>query len=107
MNEIVTGDETWVYFYEPDGKEKNKVWVSENDERPRIASRACTSKRIMYALFFDCQGNWWLQFLYQKAGVLPESFIEIQFFLLLLVTILQPVPVRGIKLLHDNTPAHK
>jgi hypothetical protein len=32
MNEIVTGDETWVYLYEPDGKEKNKVWVSKNDK---------------------------------------------------------------------------
>jgi hypothetical protein len=55
-NKIVTGDEIWVYLYEPDGKEKNKVWVGENDKRPKIARRARISNHIMYALFFDCQG---------------------------------------------------
>jgi hypothetical protein len=25
INEIMTGDETWFYFYEPQGKEKNKM----------------------------------------------------------------------------------
>jgi histone-lysine N-methyltransferase SETMAR len=37
MNEIVTGDEIWVYFYEPDGKEESKVWVGENDKQSQIA----------------------------------------------------------------------
>ena len=28
--EIVTGDETWISFFEPEGKENNKVWIGEN-----------------------------------------------------------------------------
>ena len=30
LREIATGDETWLYFFEPDCKESNKVWVCEN-----------------------------------------------------------------------------
>ena len=56
LHEIVTGDETWLYFFEPDCKENNKVWVSENGARPQIARRNKTSRRVMYALFFDCEG---------------------------------------------------
>ena len=28
LEEIVTGDETWIYHFQPDSKAKNKVWVS-------------------------------------------------------------------------------
>jgi hypothetical protein len=63
-------------FYEPDSKEKNKVCIGENDERLQIARRARISKRIMYALFLIAR-EWWLEFLYEKAGVLPEYLIEI------------------------------
>ena len=28
FEEIVTGDETWIYHFQPDSKAKNKVWVS-------------------------------------------------------------------------------
>ena len=34
LHGIVTGDETWLYFFEPDCKENNKVWICENGARP-------------------------------------------------------------------------
>jgi len=39
MNEILIGDETWVNFYDPDSKEKNKLWVGVNEDRPQVARR--------------------------------------------------------------------
>ena len=32
LREVVTGDETWLYFFEPDNKLNNKVLVGENNE---------------------------------------------------------------------------
>ena len=40
LEEIVTGDETWIYHFQPDSKAKNKVWVSSEGDRPVIA-RPC------------------------------------------------------------------
>ena len=34
LEEIVTGDETWMYHFQPDSKAKNKVWVSSEGDRP-------------------------------------------------------------------------
>ena len=34
---IVTGDETWIYHFQPNSKAKNKVWVSSEGNRPVIA----------------------------------------------------------------------
>ena len=53
LEEIVTGDETWIYHFQPDSKAKNKVWVSSEGDRPVIACRCKTSNRMLYAIFFD------------------------------------------------------
>ena len=56
LEEIVTGDETWICPFQPDSKAKNKVWVSFEGDRPVIAGRCKTSNRMLYALFFDSKG---------------------------------------------------
>ena len=37
LEEIVTGDETWIYHFQSDSKAKNKVWVTSEGDRPVIA----------------------------------------------------------------------
>ena len=56
LEEIVTGDETWIYHFQPHSKAKNKVWVSSEGDRPVIASSCKTSNRMLYAIFFDSKG---------------------------------------------------
>ena len=56
LEEIVTGDETWIYHFQPDSKAKNKVCVSSEGDRPVIACRCKTSIRMLYAIFFDSKG---------------------------------------------------
>ena len=56
LEEIVTGDETWIYHFQPDSKAENKVWVSCEGDRPVIGRRCKTSHRMLYAIFFDLKG---------------------------------------------------
>ena len=56
LEEIVIGDETWIYHFQPDSKAKNKVWDSSEGEGPVIACRCKTSNRMLYAIFFDSKG---------------------------------------------------
>ena len=56
LKEIVTGDETWIYHFQPDSKAKNKVWVSSEGDRPVIARCCKTSNRMLYAIFFYSKG---------------------------------------------------
>ena len=56
LEEIVTGDETWIYHFQPDSKAKYKVWVSSKGDRPVIMHRCKTSNRMLYAIFFDSKG---------------------------------------------------
>ena len=56
LEEIVRGDKTWIYHFQPDSKAKNKVLVSSESDRPVIARRCKTSNRMLYAIFFDSKG---------------------------------------------------
>lgn len=56
LEQIVTGDETLIYHFQPDSKAKNKVWASSEGDRPVVARHWETSNRILYAIFFDFKG---------------------------------------------------
>ena len=109
MEEIVTGDETSIYYFQPDFKAKNKVWVSSEGDRPVIAGRCKTSNRMLYAIFFDSKGP------VLHIPVLKGSSVTGKFYresvLTQLVDFYQKRrPCTGfsnIKLLHENAPAYK
>ena len=46
LMEIVTRDEMWIHHFDPENKEKNKVWVASDGERSFIACRNITVKTM-------------------------------------------------------------
>ena len=106
--EILTGDETWISFFEPERKENNKVWIGENRAKPRIAHRSRSVKRVLYTLFFDARGivaripvpeHKTVTGIYYAEQVLP---IVVNHYM----ATHPRTGVRGLKLLYDNAPAH-
>ena len=47
LREVITGDETCFFFFEPDNKLNNKMWVGENNERPVVAHQSRSVRRVM------------------------------------------------------------
>ena len=82
----VTGDETWIYHFQPDSKAKNKVWVSSEGDRPVIARHCKTSNHMLYAIFFDSKGPV-LQIPVPKGNLSLESSTGKVFLLNLLISI--------------------
>jgi len=55
LDEIVTGDETWVYFFEPKRKAQNKAWIKKGANAPRILRKSRSSK-VLYTIFYTTKG---------------------------------------------------
>ena len=53
---VVTGDETWVHYFEPIRKVSNKIWVTKHSKRPIMAKCSLSTKRVLYAIFFSGEG---------------------------------------------------
>ena len=109
LEEIVTGEETWICHFQPDSKAENKVWVSSEGDRPVIARRCKTTNRMLYVIFFDSKGRV-LQIPVPKGSSITGKFYR-ESVLTQLVDFYQKRKPRtgvcSIKLLHDNAPAHK
>ena len=50
--DIVTGDETWVYQYDPDTKQQSAVWVFPDENPPVKFKRNRSDAKQMIACFF-------------------------------------------------------
>ena len=55
-NNIITGDETWMYFFTISSKESNKVWLEKGENRPQIVRTAQNSKKRMFCFFYTVDG---------------------------------------------------
>ena len=53
---VVTGEEIWVYYFEPVRKVTNKIWATKHSRRPVIAKQSLRAKMVWYAIFFSGEG---------------------------------------------------
>ncbi len=55
--EILTGDETWIYQYDPETKRQSTVWVFEGEDPPTKFKRSRSTNKKMVASFFMRSGH--------------------------------------------------
>ncbi|XP_025158379.1 histone-lysine N-methyltransferase SETMAR-like [Harpegnathos saltator] len=55
--DIVTGDESWIYAYEPESKQQSTVWVFQDEPNPTKVVRARSTTKQMVACFFGKTGH--------------------------------------------------
>ena len=53
---IITREETWIYFYTVANKQANKVWLGHEENRLQIARTAQNSQKCMFCIFFSIEG---------------------------------------------------
>lgn len=56
VSSIITGDETWIYYYDVPTKSQSKIWVFEDEEQPTQVRKSKSVKKIMMTVFFNKQG---------------------------------------------------
>ncbi|TLO45018.1 transposase [Acinetobacter baumannii] len=54
---IVSGDESWIYAYEPETKNQSRVWVFENELKPTKIVRSRSVAKKMVATFVSKTGH--------------------------------------------------
>ncbi|CAF4017210.1 unnamed protein product [Rotaria sp. Silwood2] len=50
--DIITGEESWFYYYDPKTKRQSQVWVASNDPHPTKVRRQRSVGKQMFAIFF-------------------------------------------------------
>ena len=105
---VVTGDETWVHYFEPVRKVSNKIWATKHSKRPIIAKRSLSAKKVLYAIFFSGEG------VAIKVPVKKGKSIIGKYYKDVILKKQKKYYQKGrpatgfkhVRLLHDNAPAH-
>ena len=109
FDNLVTGDETWVYLFWTKWKCSNWIWATKNVRRQIIAKRTRTVKKVLYVIFFDNKGPV-MQIPVPKGRTVTAKFYKNVVLRKLKKYYKTRRPKTGLKhlrLLHDNAPAHK
>ena len=104
---VLTGDETWVHYFEPVRKVSTKIWATKHSKRPIIAKRSLSTKKVLYAIFSG-------EGVTIKVPVKKGKSITGKYYKDVVLKKLKKYyqklrPATGFKhvrLLHDNAPAH-
>lgn len=103
--DIITGDETWIYCYEPESKRQSAQWIFPDEALPTKVKRTRSAGKQMVASFFGRTGHVATVALPLKSTVnaewytticLPEVFRKVR----------EKRPEGNILLHHDNARPH-
>ena len=56
VSNILTGDETWIYFYDPETKQQSKQWITDEGDIPVKFRQERSVGKVMVAIFFRQSG---------------------------------------------------
>jgi len=56
LSRVITGDESWVYGYNPETKQQSSQWKSPTSPRPKKARQVKSNVKNMIITFFDVMG---------------------------------------------------
>jgi histone-lysine N-methyltransferase SETMAR len=108
ISKILTGDETWVYCYDPKRKEQSKVWIAKDEPRPVKVKRERSVGKIMVAVFFTRTGFIQVIPLVERKTVNAEWYVEscLKPVFNSLLTSTRLKKFSSFYFHHDNAPAH-
>lgn len=108
INRIVTGDETWVFAYEPETKRQSMEWRSPGSPVKKIARMSKSKMKCMLITFFDAKGLLHYEFVPEGETVNQKYYMEVLQRLFAKVRRKRSViwKSKDVLLLHDNARPH-
>jgi histone-lysine N-methyltransferase SETMAR len=109
MSSIITGDESWVYGYDPETKQMSSQWQTQSSPRPKKARQVKSNVKTMLIAFFDIDGLVHHEYVPIGQSVNAEFYKTVLQRLRDAVRRHRPGKWRtGYWLIHhDNAPAHR
>ena len=109
MFSVITGDECWVYGYDPETKQMSSQWSSSSSPRPKKAREVKSNIKTMLIAFFDIDGLVHHEFVPTGQTVNKEFYKTVLQRLRDALRRHRPEKWRSGNwiLHHDNAPAHR
>ena len=113
LERLITGDESWIYSYDPETKAQSWQWKSPTSPRPKKARMSRSATKAMIVTLFDSESLVHKQWIPEGQTVTKDVYLDVYLDVLralLCRSIMLKRPERWRKqdfiLHHNNAPAH-
>ena len=69
---LVTVNEIWVHYYEPENEAQSRQWVGLGSPRPKMFKTQTSAGKVMSTVFWDVKGVNMLDFLPKRRTITGE-----------------------------------
>ena len=104
----MTGDVTWVHFYDPESKQESMQWHKKGGPPPKKFKVVPSAGKVMATIFWDSEGILLIDYKSKGATITGEYYAGI------LHQLREEIKkkrrgklTKGVLVLHDNAPVHK
>ncbi|XP_066261786.1 protein GVQW3-like [Euwallacea similis] len=106
VERVITGDESWVFEYDPETKRQSMEWHRLTSPRPKKARMSKSKIKCMLICFFDIQGIVHKEFVPEGQTVNKHFYRKVLERLRQRVIRVRPNIKNNWVLHHDNAPCH-
>ncbi|UYV64611.1 hypothetical protein LAZ67_3001306, partial [Cordylochernes scorpioides] len=106
LNSVVTGDESWMFEYDPESKRQSCAWHTKSSPRPKKARMSKSRIKTMIIVFFDIRGIVHCEFVPQGQTVNSAFYLEVLRRLKRRIPRVRTDIKDTVKLHHDNATSH-
>jgi histone-lysine N-methyltransferase SETMAR len=104
---IVTGDETWLHYWDPETQQEFKQWKHKESPAPKRPRTQTSTGKIMASIFWDAEGVIMIDYMPHGSTITGQYYAD------LLGRLRKEIKEKrrsklahGVLVLHDNAPAH-
>ena len=77
LKSITTGDESWIYAYDPETTDQSSEYRAKGEARPKRAHQSRSKLKLMMTVFFDFRGVVHYEFLPTRQTVNKEYYFSV------------------------------
>ncbi|GFW46844.1 protein GVQW3 [Trichonephila clavipes] len=106
LNSVVTGDESWMFEYDPEPKRQNCEWHTKSSPCPKKVRMSKSRIKKIIIVFFDIRGIVHCEFVPQGQTVNSAFYLEVLRRLKRRIALVRADIKDTAKLHHDNATSH-
>ena len=77
LDALVTCNESWIYYYEPETKRQSSQWKHAGSPRPKKARQSKSTHKLLMIPFFDSTGMIYMHWVPTGQTVNKEYYVEV------------------------------
>jgi hypothetical protein len=77
LKTVITGDEMWVYEYDPEPKVQSSQWKHSSPPKPKKAQRMQSKVKVLLTVFFDYRGIVHHSYAPEGQTINKEYYLEV------------------------------